>query len=76
MWPSKLLLKNVVYIEVRFAPELSMNQGPTVPETIDAVVKDCAKPRRNLALLQSPWSVACDSPIKNHPRILAEAEPS
>ena len=30
-------LENVVYIEVRFAPELSMNQGLTVPETIDAV---------------------------------------
>ena len=30
-------LENVVYIEVRFAPELSMDQGLTVPETIDAV---------------------------------------
>ena len=30
-------LENVLYIEVRFAPELSMDQGLTVPETIDAV---------------------------------------
>ena len=30
-------LENVIYIEVRFAPELSMDQGLTVPETIDAV---------------------------------------
>lgn len=30
-------LENVVYIEVRFAPELSMDQGLTVPETINAV---------------------------------------
>ena len=30
-------LENVVYIEVRFAPELSMDQGLTIPETIDAV---------------------------------------
>ena len=32
-------LENVLYIEVRFAPELSMDQGLTVPETIDAVCK-------------------------------------
>ena len=30
-------LENVLYIEIRFAPELSMDQGLTVPETIDAV---------------------------------------
>ena len=30
-------LENVLYIEVRFAPELSMDQGLSVPETIDAV---------------------------------------
>ncbi|MCY7054272.1 adenosine deaminase [Streptococcus salivarius] len=30
-------LENVIYIEVRFAPELSMDKGLTVAETIDAV---------------------------------------
>ena len=30
-------LENVLYIEVRFAPELSMDQELSVPETIDAV---------------------------------------
>ena len=28
---------------------------------------DCAKPRRNLALLQKPWSAACASQIKKSP---------
>ena len=57
-------LENVVYIEVRFAPELSMDQGLTVPETIDAVCEGLRQARMNLALLQKPWSVACASPIK------------
>ena len=67
MWPSKLLLKNVLYIEVRFAPELSMDQGLTVPETIDAVCDGLRQAQGNLALLQKPWSVACASQIKNSP---------
>ena len=32
-----IALENVIYIEVRFAPELSMDKGLTVAETIDAV---------------------------------------
>lgn len=60
-------LENVLYIEVRFAPELSMDQGLTVPETIDAVCDGLRQAQEDLALLQKPWSVACANQIKNSP---------
>ena len=37
-------LENVVYIEVRFAPELSMDQGLTIPELSMLSAMVCAKP--------------------------------
>lgn len=40
----------------------SLSQKPSM---LSAMV--FAKPRRNLALLQKPWSVACASPIKKSP---------
>ena len=60
-------LENVLYIEVRFAPELSMDQGLTVPETIDAVCDGLRQPRMNLALQPKPSFVACVSRIQNSP---------
>lgn len=48
-------LENVVYIEVRFAPELSMDHKGSPSQKLSMLsVKDCVKPRRNLALLQKP----------------------
>ena len=61
-------LENVVYIEVRFAPELSMDHKGSPSQKLSMLsVMVYAKPRRNLALLQKPWSVACASPIKKSP---------
>ena len=58
-------LENVLYIEVRFAPELSMDQGLTVPETIDAVCEGLRQAQEEFGIVAKPWSVACASPIKN-----------
>ena len=43
-------LENVIYIEVRFAPELSMDKGLTVAETIDAVCQGLRQAQENLVL--------------------------
>ena len=58
-------LENVVYIEVRFAPELSMDQGLTVPETIDAVCDGLRQAQEEFGIVAKPWSVACANQIKN-----------
>lgn len=44
-------LENVLYIEVRFAPELSMDQGLTVPETIDAVCEGLRQAQDEFGIL-------------------------
>lgn len=41
-------LENVIYIEVRFAPELSMDKGLTVAETIDAVCQGLTSSSRRI----------------------------
>ena len=55
-------LENVVYIEVRFAPELSMDQKLSMLS-----VMVCAKPKKSLALQPKPSFVACASQIQNSP---------
>lgn len=62
-------LENVLYIEVRFAPELSMDQGLTSQKRSMLSVKDCAKRRMNLALSRKLSFVACANRIKNLPHV-------
>lgn len=67
-------LENVVYIEVRFAPELSMDQGLTVPETIDAVCEGLRQAQDEFGIVAK--ALVCgmrqsDQELTSH--ILAEA---
>lgn len=67
-------LENVVYIEVRFAPELSMDQGLTVPETIDAVCEGLRQAQDEFGIIAK--ALVCgmrqsDQELTSH--ILAEA---
>ena len=67
-------LENVLYIEVRFAPELSMDQGLTVPETIDAVCEGLRKAQDEFGIVAK--ALVCgmrQSDPKLTSRILAEA---
>ena len=62
-------LENVIYIEVRFAPELSMDMGLTVAETIDAVCPKAYVKLKNL--VARPLVVAmCQSDQELTARIL------
>ena len=60
-------LENVVYIEVRFAQNCPWIKDSLSQKLSMLSAMVYAKPRRNLALLQKPWSVACASQIKNSP---------
>ena len=67
-------LENVLYIEVRFAPELSMDQGLTVPETIDAVCEGLRQAQEEFGIVAK--ALVCgmrqsDQDLTS--RILAEA---
>ena len=67
-------LENVVYIEVRFAPELSMDQGLTVPETIDAVCEGLRQAQDEFGIVAK--ALVCgmrQSDQELTSRILAEA---
>ena len=67
-------LENVLYIEVRFAPELSMDQGLTVPETIDAVCEGLRKAQDEFGIVAK--ALVCgmrQSDQELTSRILAEA---
>lgn len=67
-------LENVLYIEVRFAPELSMDQGLTVPETIDAVCDGLRQAQDEFGITAK--ALVCgmrQSDPKLTSRILAEA---
>ena len=67
-------LENVVYIEVRFAPELSMDQGLTVPETIDAVCDGLRQAQNEFGIVAK--ALVCgmrQSDQEVTSRILAEA---
>ena len=67
-------LENVLYIEVRFAPELSMDQGLTVPETIDAVCDGLRQAQEEFGITAK--ALVCgmrQSDPKLTSRILAEA---
>lgn len=67
-------LENVVYIEVRFAPELSMDQGLTVPETIDAVCEGLRQAQDEFGIVAK--ALVCgmrQSDRELTSRILAEA---
>ena len=67
-------LENVLYIEVRFAPELSMDQGLTVPETIDAVCEGLRQAQDEFGITAK--ALVCgmrQSDQKLTSRILAEA---
>lgn len=67
-------LENVLYIEVRFAPELSMDQGLTVPETIDAVCEGLRKAQDEFGIVAK--ALVCgmrQSDKELTSRILAEA---
>ena len=67
-------LENVVYIEVRFAPELSMDQGLTVPETIDAVCEGLRQAQDEFGIVAK--ALVCgmrQSDQEVTSRILAEA---
>ena len=67
-------LENVVYIEVRFAPELSMDQGLTVPETIDAVCEGLRQAQDEFGIVSK--ALVCgmrQSDQELTSRILAEA---
>ena len=67
-------LENVVYIEVRFAPELSMDQGLTVPETIDAVCDGLRQAQEEFGIVAK--ALVCgmrQSDQEVTSRILAEA---
>ena len=67
-------LENVLYIEVRFAPELSMDQGLTVPETIDAVCDGLRQAQEEFGIIAK--ALVCgmrQSDPKLTSRILAEA---
>ena len=67
-------LENVFYIEVRFAPELSMDQGLTVPETIDAVCEGLRKAQDEFGITAK--ALVCgmrQSDQELTSRILAEA---
>ena len=44
-------LENVIYIEVRFAPELSMDKGLTVTETIDAVCQGLRQAQEEFGII-------------------------
>ena len=44
-------LENVIYIEVRFAPELSMDKGLTVAETIDAVCQGLRQAQEEFGII-------------------------
>ena len=67
-------LENVLYIEVRFAPELSMDQGLTVPETIDAVCEGLRQAQDEFGIVAK--ALVCgmrQSDQELTSRILAEA---
>ena len=67
-------LENVVYIEVRFAPELSMDQGLTVLETIDAVCEGLRQAQDEFGIVAK--ALVCgmrQSDQELTSRILAEA---
>ena len=67
-------LENVLYIEVRFAPELSMDQGLTVPETIDAVCEGLRQAQEEFGIVAK--ALVCgmrQSDQEVTSRILAEA---
>ena len=67
-------LENVLYIEVRFAPELSMDQGLTVPETIDAVCEGLRQAQDEFCIVAK--ALVCgmrQSDQEVTSRILAEA---
>ena len=67
-------LENVLYIEVRFAPELSMDQGLTVPEIIDAVCDGLRQAQDEFGITAK--ALVCgmrQSDQKLTSRILAEA---
>lgn len=67
-------LENVVYIEVRFAPELSIDQGLTVPETIDAVCEGLRQAQEEFGIVAK--ALVCgmrQSDQELTSRILAEA---
>ena len=67
-------LENVLYIEVRFAPELSMDQGLTVPETIDAVCDGLRQAQEEFGIVAK--ALVCgmrQSDQEVTSRILAEA---
>ena len=67
-------LENVLYIEVRFAPELSIDQGLTVPETIDAVCEGLRQAQDEFGITAK--ALVCgmrQSDQKLTSRILAEA---
>lgn len=44
-------LENVIYTEIRFAPELSMDQGLTVAETIEAVCQGLEQARLDFGIV-------------------------
>lgn len=67
-------LENVLYIEVRFAPELSMDQGLTVLETIDAVCEGLRQAQDEFGIVAK--ALVCgmrQSDQELTSRILAEA---
>ena len=67
-------LESVLYIEVRFAPELSMDQGLTVPETIDAVCEGLRQAQDEFGIIAK--ALVCgmrQSDQELTSRILAEA---
>ena len=67
-------LENVLYIKVRFAPELSMDQGLTVPETIDAVCEGLRQAKEEFGIVAK--ALVCgmrQSDQELTSRILAEA---
>ena len=67
-------LENVLYIEVRFAPELSMDQGLTVPEIIDAVCDGLRQAQDEFGIVAK--ALVCGMRQSNQEltsRILAEA---
>ena len=67
-------LENVLYLEVRFAPELSMDQGLTVPETIDAVCEGLRQAQDEFGIVAK--ALVCgmrQSDQELTSRILAEA---
>lgn len=44
-------LENVIYIEVRFAPELSLDGGLTVPETLEAVCQGLRQAQEDYGIM-------------------------